>query len=49
MGYIVMGYAAQTASLLFEQEAAKRSKNGVELFRACGRDLGRCPKSPVAF
>ena len=49
LAYIVVGYAAQTASLLFEQEAAKRSKNGVEIFRACGRDEGCAPSTCANF
>ena len=49
LGYIVVGYAAQTVSLLFEQEAAKRSKNGVEIFRACGRDEGCAPSTCANF
>ena len=49
MGYFVVGYAVQTVSLLFEQEAAKRSKNGVEIFRACGRDEGCAPSTCANF
>ena len=49
LGYIVVGYAAQTVSLLFEQEAAKRSKNGVEIFRACGRDESYAPSTCANF
>ena len=49
MGYFVVGYAVQTVSLLFEQEAAKRSKNGVEIFRACGRDEGYAPSTCANF
>jgi hypothetical protein len=44
-----VGYTAQTVPLLFEQEAAKRSKNGVELFRACGRDEGCAPSTCANF
>ena len=39
----------ETLSLLFEQEAAKRSKNGVEMFRACGRDEGCAPSTCANF
>ena len=49
LAYIVVGYTVQPVSLLFEQEAAKRSKNGVELFRACGRDEGCAPSTCANF
>ena len=45
----------QTLSVLFEQGAAKKNifaaqiKQRLGSFRACGRDSGLCPKSPVAF
>ncbi len=38
----------EIVSVLFGTAGAKRTKNA-ELFRACGRDLGRCPKTLQAF
>ena len=36
-------------SVLFGKIAAKRTKNGEKIFRACGRDQGRCPWNLQAF
>ncbi|MBR2407188.1 MAG: hypothetical protein IKB04_09170, partial [Clostridia bacterium] len=50
-----MCYIERILSVLFEQGAAKKNifaaqiKQRLGSFRACGRDLGRCPKTPVAF
>ncbi len=43
MGCFVVGYTAQTGSLLFEQEAAKRSKNGVKSVSRLRARLGALP------
>ena len=42
--YWIAGYAEQTVSLLFEQEAAKRSKNGELGVSRCGATRGAAPR-----
>ena len=46
---LLSDYIEQIHSLLFEQGAAKRSKNGDGEFRACGHDPGLRPKTPRPF
>ena len=44
----LIDYIEIILSVLFGTAGAKRTKNA-EIFRACGRDSGLCPKTPPPF